>query len=278
MSADERDWYRERAAKTMRDYYYDPKEFRGSSTPCSSTAMGELTVRNALIVTLGPILFASAAFVLVRVLFQGAHPLDAISTVVEFFRGAISRAPYAWLGLAMLGLVSLRFPALAARIYGLMLVGFLCFVAYRYFIPRPPELRMQHVVTNAGIARVASMEIARNRAGRYEIEGTIDGRAVTFSLDGGADVTSIPSSLIEPLGIRSCEPRQLRTPNGEHLGCVTTVSEIVFGVFRAHNVRVAVVSNMAGPIVLGRDVLDVLQSEQRGSALLLWTTNFREDN
>ena len=51
MSADERDWYRERAAKTMRDYYYDPKEFRGSSKPRSSAAMGELTVRNALIVT-----------------------------------------------------------------------------------------------------------------------------------------------------------------------------------------------------------------------------------
>ena len=128
------------------------------------------------------------------------------------------------------------------------------------------------------IAPGSELVLKRSRNGHYFFPGAINGQPVTFIVDTGAGLTSIPGSLAKPLGIKSCEPRQFSTAAGEVFGCVSTVAEVVFGSFRAHNVQVAVMPAMNGPALLGMNILGMVQIEQRGSALLFSTAHFREDD
>lgn len=164
-------------------------------------------------------------------------------------------------------------PRLAGMVYTWLGIGFLCFVAFDYVGKTPVATAAQRA---GEPPRVATMSVLKNKRGHYETPGSINGQSVTFIVDTGAGLTSIPGSLAKPLGITSCEPRLFSTAGGEVFGCVATVAEVVFGSFRAHNVQVAVMPTMNGPALLGMNILEMVQIEQRGSALLFSTLHSRE--
>jgi aspartyl protease family protein len=117
-------------------------------------------------------------------------------------------------------------PRLAGIAYVWIGIGFLCFVAFDYFGKKPAATAAQRA---GEPPRVATMSVPKNQRGHYETPGSINGQPVTFIVDTGAGVTSVPGSLAKPLGITSCEPRQFSTAAGEVFGCVATVAEVVFG-------------------------------------------------
>ena len=115
------------------------------------------------------------------------------------------------------------------------------------------------------------MLVQKNRHGHYETLGSINGYPVTFLIDTGASMTSVPGSLGRQLGVSSCEPRQFNTAGGEVTGCVTRVQELAFGTFLVQNVQVAVMPDMKGSALLGMNVLKMLKIEQQDSVLRLST-------
>lgn len=272
MSADERDWYRERAAKTMRDHYYDPKEFRGSREVRPHhprITLLQLVIANAL-----PYALLIGAGTIWQIA-HGASPHDAFLTATQWIKSFILSHPALCLLMVAGAVFYMARPRLAGMVYTWIGIGFLCFVTFDHFGKKTADT----TPPRAGEPpRVATMSVPKNQRGHYETPGSINGQPVTFIVDTGAGLTSVPGSLAKPLGITSCEPRQFSTAAGEVFGCVATVAEVVFGSFRAHNVQVAVMPTMNGPALLGMNILGMVQIEQRGSALLFSTTHFREDD
>lgn len=272
MSADERDWYRERAAKTMRDHYYDPKVFRGSREVRSEQP--RITFLQFIIANSLPYALLIVAGTVWQIA-HGATPHDALLMATQWLKGFVLSHPALCLLMVAGAAFYMTKPRLAGMVYTWLGIGFLCFVAFDYF----GNKRVSTAAPRASEQpRVATMTVLKNQRGHYETPGSINGQPVTFIVDTGADLTSVPGSLAKPLGITSCEPRQFSTAAGDAFGCVATVAEVVFGSFRAHNVQVAVMPTMNGPALLGMNILGMVKIEQRGSALLFSTTHFREDD
>lgn len=272
MSADDRDWYRERAAKTMQDHYYDPKVFRGSREVRADQP--RITFLQFVIANALPYAFLIVAGAIWQIA-HGATPHDALLMTTQWLKGFVLSHPVLCLLMVAGAAFYMARPRLAGIAYVWIGIGFLCFVAFDYFGKKPAATAAQRA---GEPPRVATMSVPKNQRGHYETPGSINGQPVTFIVDTGAGVTSVPGSLAKPLGITSCEPRQFSTAAGEVFGCVATVAEVVFGSFRAHNVQVAVMPTMNGPALLGMNILGMVQIEQRGSALLFYTTHFREDD
>ena len=256
----------------MRDHYYDPKEFRGSRevrlTPSRITPL-QIVIANAL-----PYAFLIVAGTVWQ-LAHGASPHDAFTAATQWIKGFLLSHPAVLLLTVAGGAFYLVKPRLAGSIYVWIGIGFLCFVTFEHIGKKTAAVPPQRA---GEPQRVATMTVPKNQRGHYETPGSINGQPVTFIVDTGAGLTSIPGSLAKPLGIKSCEPRQFSTAAGEVFGCVSTVAEVVFGSFRAHNVQVAVMPAMNGPALLGMNILGMVQIEQRGSALLFSTAHFREDD
>lgn len=272
MSVDDRDWHRERAAKTMRDHYYDPKVFRGSrEVRLGQPRIGllQLVIANALPYAL--LIVAGAVWLIAH----GATPQDALMMTTQWLKGIVLSHPVLCLLMVAASVFYMVRPRLAGIVYSWVVTGFLCFVVFDHFATKSGTKSVQRAGESQ---RLATMSVPKNQQGHYETPGSINGQPVTFIVDTGANLTSIPGSLAKPLGINSCEPRQFNTAGGEVFGCVATVAEVVFGSFRAQNVQVAVMPTMNGPALLGMNILGMLKIEQRKSALLFTTTNFSEDD
>jgi aspartyl protease family protein len=112
------------------------------------------------------------------------------------------------------------------------------------------------------------MEVQRHANGHFYLPGTIDNVPVTFMVDTGASVTSIPSDIARQANIRNCKEVQFQTANGEATGCIALVSRMTLGNFVLENITVAVMPNMETSL-LGANVLRNFQVNQNGSRMLI---------
>jgi len=123
----------------------------------------------------------------------------------------------------------------------------------------------------------------RRSDGGYRVPGEVAGRPVSFIVDTGASLTSIPARLGTELGIRECpavgfdtrhadEPGCCRrasfhTANGTAEGCVARVPSIRFGGFEVRNAQVAVMPALGDHALLGMNVLRHFSLVQQGGTL-----------
>lgn len=118
----------------------------------------------------------------------------------------------------------------------------------------PPRGRIGAVEFPSG----QSAAVMRNTSGQYVIAGHINALPVTFMVDTGASLTSVPENMGGAIGVTSCQRRTFFTANGQTVGCVAVVPSLDFGPFRARNVEVALMKNLNVPL-LGMNALQGLQ-------------------
>ena len=127
------------------------------------------------------------------------------------------------------------------------------------------------------------LELRRSSGGGYRVPGEVASRPVSFIVDTGASLTSIPARLGAELGIRECpavgfdtrhadEPGCCRrasfhTANGTAEGCVARVPSIRFGGFEVRNAQVAVMPALGEHALLGMNVLRHFSLVQQGGTL-----------
>lgn len=112
--------------------------------------------------------------------------------------------------------------------------------------------------------------LKRNRAGHYIAPGTINGEAVTFLLDTGATLVSVPAHLGDTLGLVPGAPARVSTANGSVTVRSTVIDELGLGPFRIRNVRAHLNPGYdADEVLLGMSVLKHLEFTQRGDTLIL---------
>lgn len=127
------------------------------------------------------------------------------------------------------------------------------------------------------------LELRRGSSGGYRVPGEVASRPVSFIVDTGASLTSIPARLGNELGIRECpavgfdtsradEPGCCRretfhTASGTTEGCVARVPSIRFGGFEVRNAQVAVMPALGDHALLGMNVLRHFSLVQQGGTL-----------
>lgn len=120
------------------------------------------------------------------------------------------------------------------------------------------------------IAPGSELVLKRSRDGHYVFPGEINGRPVTFLLDTGATLVSVPARLGETLGLRPGAPIQAVTANGMVTTYATRIDVLAFGPFELRGVPASLNPGMRGDqILLGMSVLKHLEFTQRGDTLVL---------
>ena len=120
------------------------------------------------------------------------------------------------------------------------------------------------------IAPGSEVVLKRSRDGHYIFPGTINGRPVSFLLDTGATLVSVPAHRAEELGLAAGAHQQSVTANGMVVTRATRVEALAFGPFVMRGVPASLNPGMAGDqVLLGMSVLKHLEFTQRGDTLIL---------
>ena len=125
------------------------------------------------------------------------------------------------------------------------------------------------VASSIGGGRV-ELVLQQNRWGHYLASGTINSEEVTFLLDTGATVVSVPYHLNDKLNLPKGRPYTTMTANGNITVYSTTIAELRIGDMAFHNVRGALNPGMqSDEILLGMSALANVEMTQRGEQLIL---------
>lgn len=128
----------------------------------------------------------------------------------------------------------------------------------------------QHPNRQLQIASGGELVLKRNRDGHYVFPGTINGQPVTFLLDTGATLVSVPAHLGHALGLEAGPAQPSVTANGTVMTRLTRVAALAFGPFEIRDVPASLNPGMAGDqVLLGMSVLKHLEFTQRGATLVI---------
>ena len=120
------------------------------------------------------------------------------------------------------------------------------------------------------IAPGSEVVLKRSYDGHYIFPGTINGRPVSFLLDTGATLVSVPAHRAEELGLAAGVHQKSVTANGMVVTRATRVEALAFGPFVMRGVPASLNPGMAGDqVLLGMSVLKHLEFTQRGDTLIL---------
>jgi aspartyl protease family protein len=120
------------------------------------------------------------------------------------------------------------------------------------------------------IAPGTELVLKRNSDGHYVFPGMINGRPVSFLLDTGATLVSVPADLADTLRLDAGAPQQSITANGTVGTRATRIDTLAFGPFVLRSVPASLNPGMAGDqVLLGMSVLKHLDFTQRGDTLVL---------
>lgn len=120
------------------------------------------------------------------------------------------------------------------------------------------------------IAPGSELVLKRSRDGHYVFPGAINGQPVTFLLDTGATLVSVPAHLASDLGLKAGAHQRSITANGTVATRATRIDALAFGPFELRGVHASLNPGMADDqVLLGMSVLKHLEFSQRGDTLIL---------
>lgn len=103
--------------------------------------------------------------------------------------------------------------------------------------------------------------VKQGDGGHYFIDGTINGKPLTFLVDTGATAVSLPRE-IAYMAHMSCEENiRVNTANGSASVCIAVIATLKLGPFTLKNVPATIMPNLDQPL-LGMNVLQQFKIEQ----------------
>lgn len=102
--------------------------------------------------------------------------------------------------------------------------------------------------------------------GHYFLDGTINGKPLTFLVDTGASAVSLPREIAYLANMSCDEQVRMSTANGTASACLSVISTLKFGPFLLKNVPATIVPNLDQPL-LGMNVLQQFKIEQENGEM-----------
>ena len=148
-----------------------------------------------------------------------------------------------------------------AGLMGLMTWGFDTLLENR----NHPSLRL--LSAPDAPARVA---LKRNPAGRFVARGTINGEAVIFLVDTGADHVAVPERVAKRIGLTRGAPIRVITAGGEATAYTTQLESITLGPLEVQYVEGSINPAMRDEyVLLGNSFLRHVDFSKRGNELII---------
>lgn len=113
--------------------------------------------------------------------------------------------------------------------FWLVVMGVVYLAMSHYMKPKPV------VVTASG-----ALKIPRARDGHFYVDGSVNGRPITFMVDTGASTVSVSESFAAAAGLGEGEPVVFRTANGERKGRIVRGIPVSVGPLSVSGVKVGV--------------------------------------
>lgn len=130
-----------------------------------------------------------------------------------------------------------------------------------------PNMNVNSSISEAGIREVV---LQRNRQGHYVANGKINGKTVTFLVDSGATLVTIPGKLANRLGLKKGRQEIVSTANGNIMVYLTHIKHIQLGEITLHNIQANINPHMDGDgLLLGMSFLKDLELIQRDKHLTI---------
>jgi aspartyl protease family protein len=112
--------------------------------------------------------------------------------------------------------------------------------------------------------------LKRGPGGHYVFPGKINGQPVSFLLDTGATLVSVPAHLAEDLGLEAGAYHRSETANGTIETRAARIDTLSFGPFALRDVQGSLVPGLGGEkVLLGMSALRHLEFTQRGDTLVM---------
>jgi len=128
---------------------------------------------------------------------------------------------------------------------------------------RNPNQQVQSTRTDGGVEVVLDAD----RQGHFVASGAINGREVTFLVDTGATLVSIPEGLADDMGLIKEAKIGLETAAGPVTGWLTRLEEVRLGDIVQRDVRAAISPGRSDTVLLGMSFLRELELSQRDDQL-----------
>jgi len=117
---------------------------------------------------------------------------------------------------------------------------------------------------------LAEVKLKQNRYGHYVVNGQINHHPVTFLLDTGATLISIPEKIALQLQLERGYPSQSKTANGTITVYGTRLESVSIGSIELNNIRASINPYMHGnEILLGMSFMKHLEMTQKGNELIM---------
>jgi len=153
---------------------------------------------------------------------------------------------------------------------GMALVASLLVLGMFYLYFENSLQARNHPNRDLQIAPGTELVLKRSGDGHYVFPGTINGRPVSFLLDTGATLVSVPAHLAGELGLEAGAYQPSMTANGTVVTRTSRIGALAFGPFVLRNVPANLNPGMADDqVLLGMSVLKHLEFSQRGDTLVL---------
>ncbi len=144
---------------------------------------------------------------------------------------------------------------------GLMYLGFDRLLEQR----ENPNLQLM-----TGVDAPSRVVLKRNRAGRYVAPGAINGKAVTFLVDTGADHVAVPAHVARRVGLRRGAPIRVLTAGGTATAYDTQIESVVLGAIEARYIEGSINPSMKDDyVLLGMTFLRHVDFSKRGDELII---------
>ncbi|MBL4762911.1 MAG: TIGR02281 family clan AA aspartic protease [Gammaproteobacteria bacterium] len=130
-----------------------------------------------------------------------------------------------------------------------------------------PNMNVSSSISATGIREVV---LQRNRQGHYVANGKINGKTVTFLVDSGATLVTIPGKLANRLGLKKGRQEIVSTANGNIMVYLTNLEHIQLGEITLQNIKANINPHMDGDgLLLGMSFLKDLEIIQRDKHLTI---------
>ena len=108
--------------------------------------------------------------------------------------------------------------------------------------------------------------------GHYFVDGSINGKPLTFVVDTGASVVSLPRDMAYMANMSCLEQISVQTANGTGRSCTAIVKKLKLGHLLLANVPAMIVPNLSQPL-LGMNVLQGFRIEQDNGEMRILPKN-----
>lgn len=113
-----------------------------------------------------------------------------------------------------------------------------------------------------------ALVLKQGQGGHYFLDAEVNSHALTFVVDTGATMVSLPQGFAGTASMFCNDKGQIETANGRANVCTTTITELKLGSFVFKNVTALLVPNLSQPL-LGMNVLQSFNIEQKNDEMKL---------